>query len=176
MHAQPSVRLPKTQSFIQAVSCRAVCSCIVERTAKGKLRHDTSRVYRGSARPVHWCPSMVNAHVSDTGIGVHHKVLIPKSNMWSGVPWILWLYMSVILVVVCIIVELMCSKEKMVVKTFQKKETKHGFCFVARTWMENGSDQMCDRIEQFLGYIGLTCQFLSLTPLHKCLYAMTISF
>ena len=90
--------------------------------------------------------------------------------MWSGVPWILWLYMSVILVVVCIIVELMCSKEKMVVKTFQKKETKHGFCFVARTWMENGSDQMCDRIEQFLGYIGLTCQFLSLTPLHKCLY------
>ena len=71
-----------------------------------------------------------------------------------------------ILVVVFTIVELMCCKEKMVVKTFQKKETKHGFCFVARTWMENGSDQMCDRIKQFLGYIGLTGQILSLTHLH----------
>ena len=60
--------------------------------------------------------------------------------------------MLAILAVVFTIVELMCSKEKMVVKTFKKKETKHGFCFVARTWMENGSDQMCDRIKQFLGY------------------------
>ena len=91
---------------------------------------------------------IVTVHVSDTGSGVHH----------SGVD---------------VLQREDCGQE---LKSIQKKETKHGFCFVARTWMENGSDQMCDRIEKFLGYIGLTCQFLSLTPLHKCLYAMTISF
>ena len=91
---------------------------------------------------------IVTVHVSDTGCGVHHSGVDVQQREDGGQE----------------------------LKTIQKKETKHGFCFVARTWMENGSDQMCDRIEQFLGYIGLTCQFLSLTPLHKCLYAMTISF
>ena len=91
---------------------------------------------------------IVTVHVSDTGSGLHH----------SGVD----------------VLQIEDGGQEL--KTIQKKETKHGFCFVARTWMENGSDQMCDRIEKFLGYIGLTCQFLSLTPLHKCLYAMTISF
>ena len=91
---------------------------------------------------------IVTVHVSDTGSGVHHSGADVLQREDSGQE----------------------------LKTIQKKETKHGFCFVTRTWMENGSDQMCDRIEQFLGYIGLTCQFLSLTPLHKCLYAMTISF